>query len=100
MGSLTYGSEVTATFEDRTLMHLQVVIWSKLRRGEHFAFTWNEESPSAMRTSVWCGPTIPMSFRYEVAENGDLNPRWLDLLTKSANSAGGLKPIPEPEDAA
>jgi hypothetical protein len=100
MGSLTYDSEITAAFEDRTLMHLQVVIWSKLRRGEHFAFTWNDESPPAQRTSVWCSPTISMVFQYEAAEHGELNPRWLELLTKSANSAGGLRPVPEPEEAA
>ena len=99
MGTLRYDSGLTAEFEDRMLMHLQVVIWSKLRRGEHFAFTWNDEAAPAQRTSVWCSPTIPMAFRYELAESAELNPRWLELLTKSANSAGGLRPVPEPETA-
>ena len=91
MGTLTYDSTITAEFDDRTLTHLQVVIWSKLRRGEHFAFTFGDESP-AQRTSVWCSPTIPMAFQFEQAEPTELNTRWLELLTKSANSAAGLRP--------
>ena len=47
MGTLTYDSTITAEFDDRTLTHLQVVIWSKLRRGEHFAFTFGDEAPPA-----------------------------------------------------
>ena len=97
MGTLTYNSALSARFDDRTLTHLQVVIWSKLRRGEHFAFTWVDESASARRTSVWCSPTIPMTFEFDDAEPSQLNPRWLEVLTKSANSAGGLRPVPEPE---
>ena len=99
MGTLTYDSTITAEFDDRTLTHLQVVIWSKLRRGEHFAPALGDESPPALRTSVWCSPTIPMAFRFEQAEPPELNPRWLELLTKSANSAAGLRPMPEPEAA-
>jgi hypothetical protein len=99
MGTMTYDSRITAELDDRTLGHLQVVIWSKLRRGEHFAFTWIEESDQQRRTSVWCSPTIPMSFQFEGAEPPELNPRWLEVLTKAANSAGGLRLVPEPEAA-
>ena len=67
MGTLKYDSTITAEFDDRTLAHLQVVIWSKLRRGEHFAFTFGDEAPPAQRTSVWCSPTIPMAFQFEQA---------------------------------
>ena len=99
MGTLTYDSTITAEFDDRLLNHLQVVIWSKLRRGEHFAFTFSEQAAPAKRTSVWCGPTIPMAFQFEQPDPAELNTRWLELLTKSANSAAGLRPIHEPEDA-
>ena len=78
MGTLTYDSTITAEFDDRTLTHLQVVIWSKLRRGEHFAFTFGDEAPPAQRTSVWCSPTIPMAFQFEQAEPAELNTRWLE----------------------
>ena len=100
MGTLRYDSTITAEFDDRTLTHLQVVIWSKLRRGEHFAFTFGDEAPPAKRTSVWCSPTVPMAFQFDgPGDPSELNPRWLEVLTKSANSAGGLRPVPEPEAA-
>ena len=99
MGTLTYDSTLTVRFDDRTLTHLQMVIWAKLRRGEHFAFTWTDEKAESKRTSVWCSPTIPMTFQFDEAEATQPNPRWIELLTKSANSAGGLRPLPEPEGA-
>jgi|SRR5688572_18040425 hypothetical protein len=100
MGTLTYDSTITAEFDDRLLNHLQVVIWSKLRRGEHFAFTFSGQAPPAKRTSVWCSPTIPMAFQFESADPVELNPTWVKVLTKSANSAAGLQPLPEPEPGA
>jgi len=96
MGTLEYNSKLSAEFDDRTLAHLQVVIWSKLRRGEHFAFTWVAETGAPPRTSVWCSPTIPMTFQFDDADVPELNPQWLELLTKAANSAGGLRLLPEP----
>ena len=99
VGTLTYDSRLTAEFDDRTLAHLQVVIWSKLRRGEAFAFTWVDDSREPRRTSMWCAPTIPMVFQYDQPESPDLNMRWMELLTKSANSGAGLRLLPEPEAA-
>ena len=97
MGTLTYDSTITAQFDDRLLNHLQVVIWSKLRRGEHFAFTFSDEAAQAKRTSVWCSPTIPMAFQFDHADPIELNPSWVKALTRSANSAAGLQPLPEPD---
>ncbi|MDQ0893905.1 DUF7882 family protein [Agromyces ramosus] len=97
MGTLNYDSRITVELDDRTLAHLQLVIWSKLRRGEHFSFTWTVESATPRRTSVWCAPNIPMVFEYDQSEPAELNPRWMELLTKSANSGAGLRLLPEPE---
>ena len=96
MGTVEYNSKLTGSFDDRTLAHLQVVIWSKLRRNEHFAFTWVDEEASPPRTSVWCSPTIPMSFQFDSPEPPELNPQWVEVLMKAANSAGGLRLVPEP----
>lgn len=97
MGTLTYDSKLTATFEDRTLAHLQVVIWSKLRRGEPFAFSWTEgSSNSAGRASIWLSPNIPIAFQYFGSKTPVLNRLWLDALTKSASSPAGLQLVPEP----
>ena len=98
MGTLTYDSKLTATFDDRTLAHLQVVIWSKLRRGEPFSFTWTEgSSNSAGRTSIWISANIPLSFQFFGSKAPVLNRAWLEALTKSANSPAGLQLVPEPE---
>lgn len=98
MGTLTYDSDLTASFDDRMLAHLQLVIWAKLRRGEQFSFSWVEGAPAEpRRTSVWIAPSIPLTFRYSEAELPEIDQRWVDVLMKAANSAGGLRPLPEPD---
>ena len=97
---LTYDSKLSATIDDRVLAHLQVVIWSKLRRGEQFAFTWTDPQRSGYgRTSIWLSPNISLSFEYFGGKMPSLNPAWIQALTKSANSAGGLHVLPEPESS-
>src|SRR5689334_17442618 len=97
MGTLTYDSKFAVSFDDRVLAHLQVVIWSKLRRGEQFSFTWQEPSRSGFgRTSIWLSPSIPLTFEYFGSRQPRLNPAWVQQLTKSANSPGGLVLGPEP----
>lgn len=99
MGTLTYDSKVTVSLDDRVLAHLQVVIWSKLRRGETFAFTWTDPMRSGMgRMSVWLSPNVSLAFEYFGSRQPRLNPAWVEALTKSANSPGGLMIVPEPED--
>lgn len=100
MGTLTYDSRVTVSIDDRILAHLQVVIWGKLRRGEHFPFTWTDPTRSGMgRTSVWLGPDLPLVFEYFGGRQPRLNPAWIDALTKAANSPAGLTMVPEPEES-
>ena len=97
MGTLTYDSKLVATFDDRVLAHLQVVIWAKLRRGEQFSFTWIDPQRNGMgRTSIWMSPSISLTFDYFGSKMPSLNPAWVEALTKSANSPGGLMVVPEP----
>lgn len=99
MGTLTYDSRITASFDDRILAHLQAVIWSKLRRGEDFPFTWTDPMRSGFgRTSVWLSPNVSLSFEYFGSRQPRLNPAWVEALTKSANSPSGLTIVPEPDD--
>lgn len=99
MGTLTYDSKLVASFDDRVLAHLQVVIWAKLRRGERFPFTWTDAGRGAFgRSSVWLSPSIPVAFEYFGGRAPRLNQAWVQALTKSANSAGGLKIVPEPPE--
>ena len=100
MGTLTYDSKLTATFDDRVLAHLQVVIWAKIRRGEQFSFTWTDPARNGYgRTSIWISPTTSLSFQYFGSKAPAINGQWVQLLTKSANSVGGLQLLPEPGGA-
>jgi hypothetical protein len=100
LGTLTYDSKLTATFDDRVLAHLQVVIWAKVRRGEQFSFTWTEPARNGFgRTSIWISPNIPLVFEYFGGRQPLINRRWVEVLTKSANSPSGLQLLPEPEAA-
>lgn len=97
MGTLTYDSKVVATIDDRVLAHLQVVIWAKLRRGESFSFTWNDPERNGFgRTSVWLSPSTSIVFDYFGSKMPQINLRWVEVLTKSANSSTGLQLVAEP----
>ena len=97
MGTLTYDSKLVTTIDDRVLAHLQLVMWAKLRRGEQFAFTWSDPDRSGFgRTSIWISPAISLAFDYFGSKPPAVNPRWVEALTKSANSPGGLHIVPEP----
>jgi hypothetical protein len=98
MGTLIYGNAgFSVDFDDRTLVHLQVVIGSKLRRGENFFFTWSHDVESGRgRTSLWMDRSVPMIFQR--AEDGrvEINSVWLEQLMVSANSSQGLQLVAEP----
>jgi len=99
MGRLTYDSTLTADFDDRVLAHLQVVIGAKLRRGESFQFSWRDDPASGEgRNSLWMDHSVPLSFKYYGSRPPALNPAWIDALMMTANSVGGLRIVPEPED--
>jgi hypothetical protein len=98
MGKFIYGiPNVEVEIEDRLLAHLKVVITSKLRRNEGFTFTWqNTDGDDTTHSSVWLDEGIPISFEIGGPHDPPLNREWLEELNRSANSAGGLKPTPEP----
>ncbi|WP_210508920.1 ATP-dependent DNA ligase [Naasia sp. SYSU D00057] len=100
MGKLIYGTDAGIDIEDRVLAHLQVVILSKMRRSESFAFSWEygREAGSG-RTTIWVHPSMNLRFRYNGSRAPELNRAWLEELSVLANSANGLRLIPEPEVA-
>ena len=97
MGRLVYGnSELTVEIEDRALAHLQIVIVAKLRRNEGFLFTWTNE-PGDGRHGIWLHQAIPLHFDFDSADYAQINRQWLESLTVSASSAGGLRIVEEPQ---
>lgn len=98
MGKMLYGdSDIEVEFDDRALTHLQIVIGSKLRRGESFFFSWNDDPAiGGGRSSIWIDRAIPLYFKYYGGKNPTINREWLAVLTDSANSGQGLVFSPEP----
>jgi hypothetical protein len=97
MGKLTYDKSLKIDFDDRLLLHLQVVIGVKLRRGEAFYFSWKDDQRVGNgRTTIWLHPTIPLVFKYYGGRTAALNREWLTMLEHSANTAQGLQILDEP----
>ncbi len=98
MGTLFYGASTsTIEFDDRLLAHLQLVIVTKLRRGESFVFSWdNSRENGSGSNSIWITPTIPVRFSYHSGRRRLINRTWVDALVKTANSVAGLRIVAEP----
>ena len=98
MGKLLYGdSDIEIEFDDRALTHLQIVIGSKLRRGESFFFSWKDDPAIGDgRSSIWLDKSIPLYFKFFGGKMPTLNREWLEILTMSANSTVGLQFTSEP----
>jgi hypothetical protein len=94
---LHYSLGLSADFDDRLLFHIQMVIGSKLRRGESFYFSWKNDGKQAEgRTSIWIDSALPLVYKFWSSSPPVLNKDWLDALTRTANSTSGLQVVPEP----
>lgn len=97
MGTLIYGNAgVEMSLDDRALHHVRVVVLAKLRRGESFALTWENDQGQHM---MWLHPAIPLFFSFAGTGHPPLNRAWVDELMRTANSANGLEIVPEPAEA-
>lgn len=99
MGKLIYGSgHCEIECDDRTLAHLKVVMITKLRRGESFTFNWHHGAEHGSgRSTIWVHPAIALEFSFFGNRAASLNRDWIEALLHSANSADGLRVIPEPD---
>lgn len=96
MGKIIYGnSGVEMVLDDRPLNHVRVVVLAKLRRGESFALSWENDRG---HHTMWLHPAIPLCFSFSGKRRPSLNRAWVDELMRTANSANGLEVVPEPAD--
>ena len=93
MGFFIYDSSREVAVDDRTLVHLQVVIIDKFRRNERFAMTLLDQKRFV---TVWMTPQSPLQFVYEGNRRPTLNRVWLDQLSDTSAMTGMLQLIPEP----
>ncbi|WP_336643793.1 DUF7882 family protein [Microbacterium sp. MMO-113] len=99
MGTFIYEGHQKAEIEDRALIHLQLVITAKLRRGEPFPFTWREDmSVGGGRTTVWLHEHSSITFKYHGRRQPPINRAWTDALAFTANAPTGLYLTPEPHE--
>ncbi|GAA1952492.1 hypothetical protein [Microbacterium deminutum] len=96
MGTFVYGSpEQFCALGDRALLHLQIVMISKLRRGERFMFRYDPDDTSRP-TEFWMSPEIPLRFLYAENASGNVNFAWLNMLVGTVGGSGALHLLPEP----
>jgi hypothetical protein len=102
MGRLIYDNTTAVEFDDRVLAHLQLVIGTKLRRGESFYLNWTDDaSVGDGRNAIWLNPGIPLRLKFNGSRRISLNMNWVNQLMISASSTEGLRLSPEPlEDSA
>ena len=102
MGVLQYNDE-EFDFDDRALFHLQVVISTKLRRGEDFMLSWTQPlERGSGRHAIWIDNGIPLHFYYNGSRSAAINHEWIEDLLLSSTRAGGmvLGAEPAPRNAA
>ncbi|MFI8633533.1 ATP-dependent DNA ligase [Microbacterium sp. NPDC077663] len=96
MGRLTYEQTTVLEVDDRTLAHLEIVIGTKLRRGEPFMFMWNNgASTGGGKSTVWVHSRSSLVYRYR-GRVDHINPDWVRALASEANSPAGLVIVDEP----
>ncbi|MCU1551540.1 MAG: ATP-dependent ligase [Glaciihabitans sp.] len=99
MGYLLYGRPAEEIdIDDRALAHLKIVMLTKLRRGETFAFSFQYDvNDGSGRSTIWLHPAIPLQFKFLGSRQPTINRAWLEELVLAANSVDGLRILPEPE---
>jgi hypothetical protein len=78
-------------FDDRTLLHLQIVIVARFRRGQSVLLSWmDSRSTGGGRTSIWLTPSQPVEFHFRESRAADVDQDWLGELLASADTGTGL----------
>ncbi|WP_205865119.1 ATP-dependent DNA ligase [Planctomonas sp. JC2975] len=90
MGTLIYGPQ-EIEFEDRLLIHLEIVIVNKFRRRESFLMSWLDDlSVGSGRSSLWMSAERPVLFKYTGSHIPEISRDWVRTLEDEANASSGL----------
>ena len=90
MGYLAYEG-LMIEFDDRLLVHLEIVIVNKLRRRESFSMSWRDAPEIGHgRSTIWLDPSIPLYFKFDGSRSPAIDRDWLEALGESAAGPHGL----------
>lgn len=88
MGILRYHNE-DFEFEDRMLAHIQIVISTKLRRGENFFLTWWVPARNGSgRHALWIDNGLPIHITFAGSKAPNINREWIEALILSSATGG------------
>ncbi|MFC7788402.1 DUF7882 family protein [Microbacterium sp. MAHUQ-60] len=92
MGTLEYNSShPPIDVEDELLVHLKVIIGTKLRRQESFMMTWTSLPPADEgRMSAWIHPAIPLVLVFDSASPPPVDPERVTRMMNKLNARGEL----------
>ena len=98
MGTMYYGdARYPIHIEDRALAHLRIVVLTKFRRHESFAFSWTKTSHDGSgHGCVWMHPGLTIHFEFLGSKEPDINRAWLEEMSASASRNLGLEIGEEP----
>jgi hypothetical protein len=96
MGTLFYGAQpIAIRIEDVLLRHLEIVITSKLRRGEGLTLTWHDATTTGDgRSTVWIHPSAELHYRYSGSREAAIDRDLLEELSGAASSNHGIRLTP------
>ena len=100
MGTFYYGdARFPIRIDDRELAHLKIVILTKLRRNECFAFSWDRRvSEGSGHSTVWIHSGLTLHFEFLGSREVPINRAWLEAMMEASNRTLGLAVMPEPHD--
>ena len=92
MGILFYGAMRTKVdVADFLLRHLEIVVATKLRRGEAFMLSWTDkEAMGESRSACWIHEATDLHFKYSGSQSPAIDRDLIDKMIEMANTNGGL----------
>ena len=92
MGTLEYNSShPPIDIEDELLVHLKVIIGTKLRRQESFMMTWASPPPATTgRMTAWMHPAIPLVLVFDSSTPPPIDAERVTNMMNALNARGEL----------
>ncbi len=91
MGKLEYNSSrPPIEIDDETLVHLKIVIGTKLRRHESFMMTWPATRARSGRMTAWMHPSIPLILEFDSGVVPKVDSHRIERMMTTLNARGEL----------